>query len=159
MSRCSCVCSAIPQEYRSKAQRLDREFCGVEGGSPGPISQKLASYGNLQCLVFGAFGEASPDVHELVQVLASAHASRHWGMLRGRDPQDAAAICARSLYRSWGMMAVRGQARVKLTGMGHVGNGAAAAASRRVGAAGFHKRRREAYQLHFAAERLQRRWH
>ena len=61
-------------------------------------------------------------------------------------------------YRSWGLMAVRGQAHLKLAGLCHVGVGASVAHSRRVGAEHFHARRREAYQFHFATERQQQRW-
>ena len=68
-----------------------------------------------------------------------------------RDPDEAVASLSRSLYRSWGLMAVRGQARLKLAGLAHVGGGAVAAASRRGGAAAWHTRRRQAYQAHFAA--------
>ena len=55
-------------------------------------------------------------------------------------------------------MAVRGQARLKLAGLTHVGTGAAAASSRRGGAEASHSRQREAYQLHFAAAHLGQRW-
>ena len=73
VSRCHAVASraqAIPKEYRKKALRLDRQYCNVSDGAPGPISQKLATYGHVWGLAFGAYGEASPDVHELLQILA-----------------------------------------------------------------------------------------
>ena len=54
-------------------------------------------------------------------------------------------------------MAVRAQARLKLEGLAHVGSGAVAAAARRTLGADFHRRAREAYLLHFAAERARRR--
>ena len=157
VSRCRAVASrarAIPQEYRTKAARLDRQYLNVAEGSPGPISQKLASYGQIWGLAFGAYGEASPDVHELVQTLARSHAERNWVHIGGRDPQEAASILARSLYRSWGVMAVRSQARVKLANLAHVGAGSAVAHSPHVGSEAFHARRREEYQLHHAAQRL-----
>ena len=128
--------------------------CGVSAGMPGPITQKLASYG----LAFGAYGEASADVHELVHVLATTCSARQWARMGSRDPQEAAATLKRSLYRSWGLMAVRGQARLKLMGLSHVGTGAAAARARRTSSAATHCLPREAYQLHFAAERLSMRW-
>ena len=125
---------------------------------PGPVTQKLASYGRAHGLTFGAYGEASPDVHELVTVLAASCASRQWTRMGARDPQDAAATLKRSLYRSWGLMAMRGQARLKLMGLSHVGSGAAAARARRTDSTAAHSLRREAYQLHFAATRGARQW-
>ena len=68
-----------------------------------------------------------------------------------RDPQEAAATLKRSLYRSWGLMAMRGQARLKLAGLAQVGAGASVARARRLDATAAHARRREAYQLHFMA--------
>ena len=79
--------------------------------------------------------------------------------MRSRDPQDAAAMLLRSLYRSWGLMAVRGQARLKLAGLAHVGTGASEARARRDRSDAFHARRREAYQLHFAAQQFGHRLH
>ena len=43
----------------------------------GAISQELAGYGQIWGLAFGAYGEASPDVHELLLTLARVHAERH----------------------------------------------------------------------------------
>jgi len=145
--------ASVPQESRNKALRLDHQHCGSPEGTPGPVTQKLASYGRIRGLVFGAFGEASPDVHELAEVLATSSASRQWVRMGSRDPLEAAATLKRTLYRSWGLMAVRAQARLKLAGLSHVGTGASAARARRSGATAAHARRREAYQLHFAAAR------
>ena len=57
-------------------------------------------------------------------------------------------------YIALGLMAVRGQARLKLSGLAHVGSGACGAQARRDFSGAYHARRREAYQLHFAAQRL-----
>ena len=161
VSRCHAVAArarAIPQEYRTKALRLDHQHCGAEQGAIGPISRKLADYGEIWSLAFGAYGEASPSVHELVRTVATEYASRHWVRLGSRDPQDAAAAMARTLYRFWGLMALRRQARLKLFGLAHVGAGAAVAATRRVDATSLHAVRREAYQLHHSAIRVARHW-
>jgi hypothetical protein len=162
VGRCHAVATrarAIPREYQTKALRLDHQHCGTPQGHQGPVSLKLASYGRIWAFAFGAYGEASADAHELVRMLATTYASRHWARMGSRDPQDAAAAMQRSLYRSWGLMAVRGQARLKLAGLAHVGAGAHAASSRRAASEAFHDLRREAYQLHFAAARLgQRYW-
>ena len=55
----------LPGEYRRKAQQLDREFGGVPVGEEGPVARKVASFPPLQSWVFGAWNEASPDIHHL----------------------------------------------------------------------------------------------
>jgi hypothetical protein len=147
---------ALPGEYAAKARSLDAQFCGVSRDAevPGPIAQKLLSYGRLRCLVFGALGEASEDVHSLVDLLAGGRASRDWVRMGCRSSNDAKASLARYLYRSWGLMAVRGQACLKLSGLAHVGPGAQIAADRRALGADYHQRARIAYQLHHRSGRF-----
>ena len=48
---------------------------GVAEGQVGPVEARLAGYGQVRGLVFGAFGEASEAVHEFVQVVAQAKAA------------------------------------------------------------------------------------
>ena len=141
---------AIPGEYVAKARGLDTQFCGVarDSEAPGPVAQKLASYGRIKSLVFGSFGEASADVHALVGQMTSGRALREWIRLGCRDSDDAKATLARYIYRSWGLAAVQAQARLKIDGLAHVGSGAPAAAARRAYGAELHGSLREAYQLH-----------
>ena len=40
--------------------------------SMGPVATKLLSYPRIEGLVFGAWAECSPDVHELVREIAGA---------------------------------------------------------------------------------------
>ena len=94
----------------------------------------------------------------LVQTMAIASTQRNWVSMQCCDLQDAAAKVAGTLYRSWGLMAVQGQARLKLVGLSHVGAGATAAHCRRVGSEVVHSHQREAYQLHHAGQRLWQRW-
>ena len=60
------------------------------------------------------------------------------------------------VYRSWGVAAVRAQARLKIDGLAHVGSGAPAAAARRAYGAERHSNLREAYQLHHRGGRAGR---
>ena len=57
----------IPGYYVRKAAKMDRLICEEE--RDGPCSRRLEQFGLLK-LVWGAFGEASEDVHRLVAVLA-----------------------------------------------------------------------------------------
>ena len=115
---------------------------------PLDLAQKLASYGRIKSVVFGSFGEASADVHALVGQITSGRALREWIRLGCRDSEDAKATLARYIYRSWGLAAVRAQARLKIDGLAHAGSGAPAAAARRAYGAELHGSLREAYQLH-----------
>ena len=45
---------------------------GVPEGVVGPVEAELRKFGQVKGLVFGAFGEASEEVHDLVQWLAGA---------------------------------------------------------------------------------------
>ena len=74
----------LPGEYRRKARDVDRMYGGVAEGVVGPVERQLQQYGDLVGMVFGAFGEASQDVHELVQVLAESRL-RYVGRQRGRE--------------------------------------------------------------------------
>ena len=161
LARCGAVAARtreIQSEYIQKARDLDSRFSTAVPASPGPVELKLASFGRIRGLTFGAFGEASDDVHDLVSLLAAGQASRDWASMRCRDSNEAKALIARTLYRSWGLMAVRSQARLKLCGLAHVGTGMQAAALRRDRADLLHARLREAYQLHFCGAAGRRRF-
>ena len=161
ISRCPAVAKraqAIPAEYANKARKLDVQFCGVARGAAeaGPVTRKLLSFGRIQAVVFGAFGEGSRDAHGLVDRLASRRAAREWVRLGCRDEADAKEMVSRSLYRSWGIAALRAQARLKLSGLSHVGSGAQAASQRRSLGASYHARLREAHALQFRGRRGRR---
>ena len=156
VARCHAVAERareIPAEYATKAKELDHRFCGTAPGAYGPISHKLASYGRVHGLVFGAFGEASADVHALLKVVADECSSREWVAMGARDPDDAKTSISSALYRSWGVAAVRAQARLKLRGLSSVGPGANAARTRRQASAAFHERIREAESARLAVRR------
>ena len=42
---------------------MDTQYCGTDEGVDGPVLTKLRSYGHIRSLVFGVFGESSPDAH------------------------------------------------------------------------------------------------
>ena len=49
----------------------------------GPLERRLQSYGQLQCLVIGAFQEGSKDLHSLLEVLADSKL-RSRGLAKGK---------------------------------------------------------------------------
>ena len=54
----------------------------------GPVETKLLQFGDLQGLVIGAFGEASEDVHSLVQTIAESKVTSQ-GMALGSSGTEA----------------------------------------------------------------------
>ena len=83
---------ALPQEYASKARKLDRMFCGASADEPGPVERKLRAYDPVRGLAFGSWVEGSPgspDVDRLINVLAETGAQRHWRAMRAGSATEA----------------------------------------------------------------------
>ena len=62
----------LHEEYVRKAKEVDRLYVGTQPGHVGPVQAKLLSFERVQGLVFGAFGEASQAVHQLIDTLANS---------------------------------------------------------------------------------------
>ena len=128
--------ATLPGEYRQHARKVDREFGGVPEGRVGPVEAKLLSFPPLRRWVFGAWGEASEDVHLLVKDLALSRA-RHQQQLEGRwrhnrrSEEAEVALLTGQVRRLLSVEAVRCQARCLLDRLRGLGDGAAAAARRR----------------------------
>ena len=60
----------LATEYLAKAGRTDQTYCGTNRGEVGPVERKLGTLGRIHGIVVGAFGEASDDLHSLIQHLA-----------------------------------------------------------------------------------------
>ena len=128
--RCRAVlrrAEALPAEYAKKAHKADRTFCATLAGEVGPVEAQLRTFDPVKGLVFGAWGEASPDVHRLLDVAAAVGAARHARGMLVRDPALAKGALAWLLKRRWGLAAVRHAARLTLGRLEHVGSGASAA--------------------------------
>ena len=65
----------LHNEYVLKARRVDTAYCETPQGQVGPVERKLLSFERVRGLVFGAFGEASLPVHQLVDSLATSRVS------------------------------------------------------------------------------------
>ena len=142
--RCEAVARrarALPGEYAAKAREADRTYCGSTEGEVGPVELKLRTFEPVRGLVFGAWGEASPQAESLLGALAEVGATRHWRGMRCCDADAAKGALAWLLRRRWGLTALRENARLKLERLELVGRGAAAAASRRVAGRAVHAAR------------------
>ena len=137
--RCNAVAARaarLPAEYAAKARQVDAHYCGVQLGDIGPVERRLRTYEPVKGLVFGAFGEASEDVHILLSAVADAGATKHFRSMLARDPEEARGSVAWLLKRRWGVTAARAAARLTLSRLEFVGRGAAAAVNRRREATG-----------------------
>ena len=99
------------------------------------MESKLNSFGRVQGWVFGPWGEASEDVHALVQRIAKARLElqetlpRRRGRLRSRAAQMSMLVA--DVRRQLSLAAVQGQARLLLDRLSQVGEGVTAAGRRR----------------------------
>ena len=137
--RCEAVArraQRLPAEYAAKARQIDRQFCGTAAGAVGPVEARLRTFDPVRGLVFGTWGEASPDVERLLAAFCRAGATHHWRTMRAASPDTAQGVLAWLLRRRWGMTALREAARLKLERLEFVGRGAALASDRRVAAVG-----------------------
>ena len=114
----------------------------------GPIGRALDAYARIRGWVIGAFGEASPDVHELVKELGDIGATRGWRDMGASSAEEASAVLRGRARRHLGIEGVRGHARLKLDRLavatGDVDEGAERRAHSRYGA----RAARDAYEAH-----------
>ena len=128
--------STLPREYQLHAKKIDREFGGVAEGVIGPVEAKLLTFPPLRRWVFGAWGEASEDIHQLVKDIATTRV-QHQRQLEGRwrwsrrSEEAEVAILTGQVRRLLSTEGVRSQARCLLDRVRGLGAGAAAAVRRR----------------------------
>ena len=103
----------LQREYEVKARTVDQQYCDVEPGQVGPVEAKLHSLGQVRGVVFGAFGEASRPVHDLVDFIATSRVAVA-GPQRGRkgalrEPEGERAIIVGQVRRKLSVAAIRAQ--------------------------------------------------
>ena len=130
---------------------------GTEEGETGPLVRLLQSYGKLEGLVVGPWGNGSKDLHQLVRTLAETRVGART-RARGREGPDWELGEAIShIRRSLSLDFIRAQALCLVARLGQVGDGARAAASRRAQAGREEVARQKAfYQAHVRARGLGR---
>ena len=106
-------------------------LCGIPVGTIGPLEAKLKTYEPVRGLVFGAFGEASPTVHQLIKVITQMGAEKHWRDMGALNVTQAAGCLTYMHQKKWGIMAMRGAARLKIDRLEFVGGRQGADASNR----------------------------
>ena len=104
--------------YLAHARALD-----VRHSAAGttPIEDRLRSFTAVRGLVFGAYGEASDDVHFLVRHAAEAIAGRVWQTHGARSEAEMLGMLSAQLRRRMGLQAVRAMARHRLARVPFIG--------------------------------------
>ena len=120
-------------------------------GQRGPLERRLDSFGKLESLVVGAWGEGSRDLHALVKTMAEARVlaySQARGYMAGEGELS---MITASIRRVLSCVFVRAQSLCLLSRLSQVGAGARGAADRRTAALrSDHNRRQEACAKWFA---------
>ena len=112
--------------------KVDQEILGVDKAVRGPVERKLEEYGNLLCLVFGAWGEANEGVHQLVQCLAESRIAS-LGLQRGRPcSEEELGLCVGQIRRRLSMVAIKAQVNCLLSKLHQIGPGSKQLAQKRV---------------------------
>ena len=119
---------AVPTAYEALARGLDERNHGVRGDAvraglvgAGPVLRLLRSFPECVGLVFGAFGEASPSVHELCAHAAAVGSEQGWRRMGARSAAEAHGFLTGRLRRSWGVAAVRAAAHLRISRLSFVG--------------------------------------
>ena len=114
-----------------KLTALDIRHHRVPRGEIGPLVQRLESWGEVQGLVVGCFGEGSQQLHGLLKQLAEAKVLAK-ARADGTLPLDSdVGITLAHFRRIISTTAVRAQATCLINRMGHLGGLAREAAQRR----------------------------
>ena len=96
--------------YQRAARELDSRFHHPRT----PVYDRLLSFGQVRCLVFGAYGEGSPDVHHFLRAAAQQRAARSWRRHGSRTQSEAYGVWLQVYRRDMGVAAVREHARLRL---------------------------------------------
>ena len=105
----------VNDKYHARAKELDQRQ-GTPSGTAGPFENGLKEYGlNGQVIgpVMGAFAEMSSDVYSMVDLISSVLAEEHCSYF-AEEPSDAKGYFKARLYRSFGLLAHKGWARLMI---------------------------------------------
>ena len=121
----------LPGTYRRPLERLDQQVRGTAPGETGALVARLQSFGDLLCLVAGAWGDCSKDLHNLVQICAESKVE-HLCRSTGRPELEGQLSVIVSQYRRLlSTCIVRAQAQCLISRIGVTSPQAREAARRR----------------------------
>ena len=109
---------AVNSEYRAAARDLDRRF-----SAPGttPVQDRLDQYGEVRGLAYGGYGEASSDVHTLIEASASHLARTTWRWSGARSAEELRNALVTRYRRRVGVRVVKAFAAYRLERVPYIG--------------------------------------
>jgi hypothetical protein len=108
----------VQSDYERHAREMDTRF-HPDGSQQ--VLRRLQSFSRVRGLVFGAYGEASADVHALLDHAATAQASREWRAAGARSAAEMRQILISRSRRQLGLAAVQAMARHRIARQPYVG--------------------------------------
>ena len=121
----------LPGEYRRPLAKLDIKHHDTLPGETGPLVRLLQSFGELQCLVAGAWGEGLVHLHSLIQTCVDSRIS-HLVRMTGQQSMEGKRSVLVSQYRRLvSTCVVRAQAQCLLSRVSAISEAAKGAADRR----------------------------
>lgn len=107
----------VDRDYYTSANDLDSRFNGTVEGTIGPIYGKLRNYGRngrVAGLIFGAFGELSKNVYDLIDFISGRYAQMQARVIDASysSMADLKAKKTKKLCMEWGLLTHRGWARI-----------------------------------------------
>ena len=107
-------------DYVRHARSLDAQY-HAGAGVPGPIEQRLQSHTAVRGLVFGQYGEASADVHDLIRTAADQIAEQQWRLAGARSASEMRSFVISRARRRIGLATVQAMARHRLARVPYIG--------------------------------------
>ena len=143
--------SALQGYYRRELAKYDTRFHGTTGRETGPLVTLLESFGKLEGLVVGPWGNGSKNLKNLVRTLAECRvASRE--RARGQEALDwELGVVTGQIRQALSLDFVRAQGLCLLSRLCHLGEGARAAVARRQQAGREEEARRREQTAHYLA--------
>ena len=148
---CDRRANGLPMLYRGALKRLDSRYHNTAAGQTGPLVRRLQSYGKLEGLVVGPWGEGSKDLHSLVKTISDTKVAAKARAL-GREASDKELGLVVTQVRKYLSVAfIRAQSLCLVNRLGFIGEGAKAAAGRRELVKRLEEGRKRERQAHFLA--------
>ena len=143
--------NGLPNLYKKKLIPLDNKFHLTPQGQTGPLVRRLESFGKLEGLVVGPWGECSKDMHNLVKVMGETKVAAK-ARARGRQASDnELGVIIAQIRKYLSSTFVKAQSLCLINRLGYLGDGAKAAAGRRDLARRLEVSRKRDLQAHFQA--------